>query len=445
MSEALSVNTKAILLLTAPLIAGRGERADLLKPSEYKKLAARLRQLEREPADLMASDAAALRADCHDVIDEGRLETLIGRGFLLSQAVEQWQQRAIWVISRADAAYPQRLKSRLKDDSPAVLYGCGEREILDRGGLAVVGSRHVDDALIEYTEDVGRLVASAGRTLVSGGAKGVDQAAMRGALEARGTVAGVLADGLERAALNRDHRNMLLEGQLVLISQCDPRAGFNTGLAMQRNKVIYALADAALVVSAVVDKGGSWAGATEQLDKRRLVPVYVRSTGSVSKGLDALRSKGALRWPNPEDAGGLDAALAEPVPEPPNGQAQLGFGSLGDGGNGEPGKRAEPTTARTTGVARGPEDEPDVDVADELYGTVRSLVLRVLREPQGKADVARALGVTQAQAEKWLTRLTEEGVLVKRTRPVRYEICELFLAGGTNGPAARARSSGPSK
>jgi predicted Rossmann fold nucleotide-binding protein DprA/Smf involved in DNA uptake len=64
---------------------------------------------------------------------------------------------------------------------------------LETGGLAVVGSRHVDDALINYTTAVGRLAARSGKTLVSGGAKGIDQAAMRGALEAGGKVIGVLA------------------------------------------------------------------------------------------------------------------------------------------------------------------------------------------------------------------------------------------------------------
>ena len=53
MSQEISVNTKAILLLTAPLIVGRSsDTADLLKPSEYKRLARHLREIQRQPADL---------------------------------------------------------------------------------------------------------------------------------------------------------------------------------------------------------------------------------------------------------------------------------------------------------------------------------------------------------------------------------------------------------
>jgi len=318
MSEPLSPNTRAILLLTAPLIAGRSERPpDLLTPGEYKRLALRLRKMGGQPADLMAPSGARLIEECRSVIERPRLERLLARGFLLGQAAERWQARAIWVVSRADRAYPRRLKARLKEDSPPILYGCGDTGILETGGLAVVGSRKVDDALIDFTARIGRLAASAGCTLVSGGARGVDQAAMRGALESGGRVAGVLADGLEAAVMKRENRNLLLEGRLVLVSPYDPGAGFNVGHAMQRNKVVYALSDAALVVNAEVDKGGTWAGAVEQLKVLHLVPVYVRSTGEESPGLAALRDQGALPWPNPEDADGLAAALRAPAPPEP--------------------------------------------------------------------------------------------------------------------------------
>ena len=308
MSTSLSPNAQAILLLTAPLIAGRNQpAADLLTPGEYKRLARYLHENQKQPADLLTSEPREVLGESQRVVDSERLARLLGRGFLLSQAIERWQARGLWVVSRADAEYPRRLKTRLKEDAPPVLYGCGDLALLETGGLAVVGSRHVDDALIAYTENVGRLAAEAHRTLVSGGARGIDQAAMRGALEAGGKVAGVLADSLERAALNREHRSFLIDGQLVLVSAYDPAAGFNVGNAMQRNKQIYALADAALVVSSDYEKGGTWAGAVEQLEKLRLVPVYVRSNGETGKGLEALRRKGALPWPAP----GTPEALAE--------------------------------------------------------------------------------------------------------------------------------------
>ena len=317
--QKLSVNTKAILLLTAPLIAGRGSsESDILTPGEYNRLARHLHAMQCEPADLLSQESGNLYRACQDVVDAKRMQSLLGRGFLLSQVVEHWQARAVWVVSRADAAYPRRIKARLRDSAPALLYGCGDVNVLETGGLAVVGSRHVDNELIDYTMAAGQLAARAGRTVISGGAKGIDQAAMRGALEAGGKVIGVLAERLEKSAMNREHRNQIIDGRLVLISPYDPGAGFNVGHAMQRNKLIYALGDASLVVSSDINKGGTWAGATEQLDKLKLVPVSVRSTGVSSRGLDALRSKGALPWPEPHSADAFDAVFENsfsPIPE----------------------------------------------------------------------------------------------------------------------------------
>jgi DNA processing protein len=78
---------------------------------------------------------------------------------------------------------------------------------------------------------------------------------------------------------------------------------------MQRNKLIYALADAALVVNSDYDKGGTWAGAVEQLEKLHLVPVYVRTDGDTGPGLEGLLRKGALPWPNPASSEALVEAL----------------------------------------------------------------------------------------------------------------------------------------
>jgi len=419
MSISLSPNTQAILLLTAPLIAGRSEpSSDLLTPGEYKRLARFLRDKQRQPADMLTLDAQELLGECQHLIDSDRIKRLLDRGFLLSQAIERWQTRAIWVVSRADAEYPRRLKTRLKDDAPPVLYGCGEAAILDTSGLAVVGSRHVDDALLEYTEGIGRLTAKAGRTLVSGGARGIDQAAMRGALEAGGKAAGVLGDSLERAALNREHRNLLMDGQLVLISPYDPLAGFNVGHAMQRNKLIYALADAAIVVSSDYEKGGTWGGAVEQLEKLQFVTVYVRSNGEIGTGLEALRRKGALPWPNPETPEDLAEALAvevSPRKAAPR-QNELCFSVR------EEHKQAyenPPSTLASDDSVNPQCLESPLTPADELFAKVREL-LEKMTTPKTDAEVAADLHVLKSQAKEWLQRLVKEGVMEKHTKPVRY-------------------------
>jgi len=424
MTPALSPNTQAILLLTAPLIVGRGtSSADLLTPGEYKRLARHLRELQCQPAELLTPDSAELLKACAVVIDEDRLRRLLGRGFLLSQAVERWQARAIWIVSRADADYPRRLKARLKENAPAVLYGCGDLSLLESGGLAVVGSRQADEALIDYTLEIGRLSAKADKTLVSGGAKGIDQTAMRGALEAGGKSCGVLADSLEKTAMNREHRNWLIDGRLVLVSPYDPGAGFNVGNAMQRNKLVYALADAALVVNADAKKGGTWTGAVEQLDKLRLVPVYVRSTGELGEGLEALAQKGALPWPEPKLPEDLDAIFTpKPTPRPDTGvQLAISLFAQEPKPTHTPAAELKPRAkAPKSGVAKA--NTIPHPLADALFASASEILQQLLLTPMKDADIASALRISTPQAKAWLQRLVDEGVLEKRNKTAAYTL-----------------------
>jgi len=416
MTPLLSPNTQAILLLTAPLIVGRNAASpDLLTPSEYKRLARHLREMQRQPADLISLEASELLQACHTIMDANRLQRLLARGFLLSQAIEHWQARAIWVISRADSNYPRRLKARLKEDAPAVLYGCGKIDILETGGLAVVGSRHVDETLINYTLEIGRLSAKASKTLVSGGAKGIDQAAMRGALEAHGQVSGVLADSLEKTVMNRDHRDMLMNGSLVLISPYDPSAGFNVGHAMQRNKLIYALADAALVVSSDYNKGGTWAGATEQLDKLRLVPVYVRSTGDIGKGLEALQQKGALPWPNPQDHNSFSTIFHRDISNEltVSMQTELSLSQQ---------KPVAVTQENTFNQTLFEIQAAAISPSEVLFTAVRNILKQLLTTPMKDSDIAAKLQISISQTKEWLQRLVNEDVLEKQKKPVCYVV-----------------------
>src|SRR5690606_42161140 len=85
-----------------------------------------------------------------------------------------------------------------------------------------------------------------------------------------------------------------LAGDLVLVSPFNPEAGFNVGNAMARNKHIYCLSDAAVVVNSKPDKGGTWTGATEDL-KSGWVPLWVQHKDDPASGNAALVQKGA-RW-----------------------------------------------------------------------------------------------------------------------------------------------------
>lgn len=414
-STPVSANTQAILLLTAPLMTGSGEHSkELLTASEYAKLARFLNHRAFQPADLVAASASELDLELGKIVNGDRLKRLVARGFLLSQAIERWQARSIWVVSRSDECYPARLKERLKDLAPLVLYGCGDSRILNTGGLAVVGSRNAESTVLESATRIGELAARAERTIFSGGARGVDQAAMSGALEAGGNAAGVLADSLERTALNRDHRNYLRDGQLVLVSPYDPQAGFHIGNAMQRNKLIYALADAALVVQSDYGKGGTWAGAIEQLEKLRLVPVYTLPHAQQDAAFESLGKKGALTWPNPSSPEEFMEALAgSSIQRNPSDTKQLSFSA-------DNGTHSDALSDGQKQPGTSSENDSSIIPADEqLFATVRTLLER-LDPPKTEKEIANELKVKTGQAKEWIKRLVKEGTLQKLSKPTRY-------------------------
>ena len=241
-----------------------------------------------------SADIERLLAIPPDAAD--RLAYLLDRGGQLAIELERLGNLGLWALTIAHGNYPRRLCDRLADGAPPVLFGSGDVELLDRGGLAVVGSRDADARALQFTAEVSSVAARAGVQVVSGAARGVDAAAMRAAFEAGGTVIGVLADSLERRVREPETRRATAEGQAVLVTPYHPRAGFTAGAAMGRNKLIYTLADAALIVAASEGQGGTWAGATEALD-HLWVPVYVRVGESAPDGNRRLLARGALEFP----------------------------------------------------------------------------------------------------------------------------------------------------
>lgn len=395
-----SDNTKAILLLTAPLLLGKSQNnVKLLSNKEYHQLAVYLKNNHKQPADLMSKELSNILVD-YGKLEYDRIQQLLQRGFLLSQTLDYWYSRNIWVISRADKTYPSRLKTRLGEQAPPILYGCGDVNLLNLGGIAIVGSRNIDNELIAYTQNIAHLAAQSGKMVVSGGAKGADLAAMQGALQVGGVVCGVLADGLEKMALNAANRSALQENRLVLISACDPKSRFMVGNAMQRNKYIYALSDIGLVINSDLYKGGTWAGAVEQLDKYKQIPIYVRSTGTENAGLNALVNKGALWWNNPSNT-------------------QL-FLDIFDGNFISNLNTSKPQINLTSDDKSITQTNFDLSPEQELFLLVKKLIEQNLQEPKKEKELAELLNVSSAQIKSWLNRLIDEDIIIKQGRPVQY-------------------------
>jgi predicted Rossmann fold nucleotide-binding protein DprA/Smf involved in DNA uptake len=301
-SHDLSPDAQVILLLCSSLGLPRNDPQALpLAIDEWNDLERRIMQSDVKTPGALLEPGSHASLGVSAALGE-RLQQLLGRGGQLAIELERLASLGIWVVTRAGSSYPERLRLTLGDKAPPVFFGAGDESLLSREGVAIVGSRDVDEAGSEFALLAGQKCAAAGLTVISGAAKGVDRQSMTGALEAGGTTVGVLADSLEAAIANRETRQLVMGGRVTLITQVHPRAGFTVGLAMQRNKVIYALARYVLVVASAKESGGTWAGAVANL-RAGWVPLFVRAGDNVPEGNAALMRMGGIELPETSLAG----------------------------------------------------------------------------------------------------------------------------------------------
>ena len=293
----ISSDSQTLLLLCSQLGLSSDPEFSPLTLREWNPIARKMQTASLRPADLLNFLQADLQTRLELSTEHAtRITHLLERSGALAIALERLNNLGIHVLTRADKDYPERYRQRLKDSAPAVLFYAGEKALLGQPGIAVVGSRHLDEAGQECARFVGNACGISGQVLYSGGAKGVDTLSMESALEARGTAVGVLADSLERAVKSR--KEALSRGDLCLVTPYSPNAGFSVGAAMGRNRLIYCLADYAIVVASDAETGGTWTGATETL-KNNWVPVFVLEHDAMPEGNKLLLGKGALAFPHP--------------------------------------------------------------------------------------------------------------------------------------------------
>jgi len=346
MDTELSTNTQVTLLLCGTLGGSRGSVRPL-SARQYNRLRTWLAQQNLSLdclLELGIIETLGISADKDPKLDPLRLERLLARGAALALSVTSWVQQGIWLIDCWDSDYSPNLLDHLGDNAPPLLWGLGDKELLSIGGLAVVGSRNADEASLDFAQRVAEVCAEEDIAIVSGGARGIDGMAMRSALEAGGTVVGILPNGLTRMPVG-ELFEALEGGRLLLLSQYDPKAPFTVGNAMGRNRCIYAFADWSLVSCSAQGSGGTWAGATEDL-KQRHSPLFVSDGEDITEGNSALLRQGGIAFPTDLLGGDqrpeslfewLDGQSAdwhklkepEPEPEPPEPE-QLSMFQQGD-------------------------------------------------------------------------------------------------------------------
>ena len=257
---------RAASLLTNRLVA---LDAKPLPAGEFWSLVERV-----DPADLLDLDADGIAELVGCDHETGRrYRALLDASTALTFEQERLLEGGVMLVSAFDERFPGVLRERLGAACPPFLLVAGGVELLGRSTpsgpsrLGVVGSRDAAPEALAVAGEAGRMAADRGWSVVSGLARGVDQAAMAAAIEAGGQAIGVPADGILSASRNAEVRHSVHTGQLCLASPYAPSAPFRAGSALGRNKIIYALSQIAFVAAADNGSGGTWAGAAEAIDR----------------------------------------------------------------------------------------------------------------------------------------------------------------------------------
>src|SRR4051794_15461871 len=199
-------------------------------------------------------------------------------------------------VCRCNAGYPEALRGL--PDAPAVLHLAGAPEtfsaLVAQPAVAVVGARRGSAYELEVARALGRGLSSAGVTVVSGMALGVDSAAHAGALEAGGRTVAVLAGGADvayPASKRALHRELARHGTVV--SEMPPGFAPRKWAFPARNRIIAGLAGLTVVVEAAERSGALITARIARELGRDVAAVPGQVTTPVAAGANALLRDGA--------------------------------------------------------------------------------------------------------------------------------------------------------
>jgi DNA processing protein len=263
---------------------------------------------------------AVLRATAAELRDKGcsaKLADAIVRGpdhdacRRIAGELHAIECRRIEVRSILDCHYPRRLLAIA--DPPPLLYVAGSLHESDEMAIAVVGARRATPAGRLVTERLAHGLADAGFTIVSGLARGIDAAAHRGALAARGRTIAVLGCGLgstypsEHERLRRD-----IEEHGAVLSELSLDAPPHSGHFPRRNRIISGLSFGVVVVEAAIDSGSLITAGLAAEQGREVFAVPGSVNSDTSRGTHALIKEGAALVERAQDV--IDVILPQLEP-----------------------------------------------------------------------------------------------------------------------------------
>jgi DNA processing protein len=227
-----------------------------------------------------------------------------------------WAGAGRTILTLADPRYPPLLAQ--VHDAPPLLFIHGNVEALAQPQLAVVGSRNPTPLGEETAQQFARVLAGAGLIITSGLALGIDAAAHRGALAAKGQTVAVFGTGPDRIypARHRDLAHAIVDGGGALVSEYPPGTPPLPGHFPRRNRIISGLSLGTLVVEAALRSGSLLTARSAVEQGREVFAIPGSIHNPLARGCHRLIRDGAKLVETAQDvleelAPQLRAALAQ--------------------------------------------------------------------------------------------------------------------------------------
>jgi len=217
---------------------------------------------------------------------------------------ESLRDRGVRLVPLDSAQYPASLKKSLARTAPPLLYALGNVALLQRSAAAIIGARDAGARGLLLARFLGESLARNGLVIVSGGARGVDNAAHVGALGAGGETIVVLSCGILRYRPSSALGERTDQQSTLFISELVPTMAWETGGAMARNRIVCALASAVVVVEAKESGGTMQAAKTAFAQGKTVFVVEFDEYDAHSAGNPILLRSGGRPLKAQPDASG---------------------------------------------------------------------------------------------------------------------------------------------
>ena len=245
----------------------------------------------------------------------------LGKSLELAAAeYDHVEQAGAAILVPGDVGFPRRLLEIY--DPPLVLYVRGNPEILDRYGIAIVGTRHPTAYGLGIAERLACDLAARGLIVFRGMARGVDSAAHRGALNAHGLTVAVWGTGIDVVYPRENQKltDQILASGGAVISEF-PLGAFPAPQNFPiRNRLISGISIGVLVVEAGEYSGTRVTARCALEQGREVYAVPGNVTNKLSWGPNTLIKQGAAlvaTWEDVWEELPADVRLALTPPEQP--------------------------------------------------------------------------------------------------------------------------------